>query len=140
MVAVLGSANCSAWMASIRPEPKLSSRWPLRARGQDAANVSWRQFRITFQQQRHDAAHLGSRDATAVEPVIARFSQARISIPRGAMAARRRCKLDAEVGSLSPMNGSTVLPWPPAAPPPYRNAEDGLKRKGRRAWRKCHAA
>ena len=141
MVAVLGSANCSAWMGSIRPEPKLSSRWPLRARGQDAANVSWRQFRITFQQQRHDAAHLGSRDATtAVEPVIARFSQARISIPRGAMAARRRCKLDAEVGSLSAMNGSTVLPWPPAAPPPYRNVEVGLKRKGRRAWRKCHAA
>ena len=49
-------------------------------------------------------------------------------------------KLDAEVGSLSAMNGSTVLPWPPAAPPPYRNVEDGLKRKGRRAWRNCHAA
>src|SRR6516162_3695921 len=118
----------------------LAGREPLRARGQDAANVSRGQFRIAFQQQRHDAAHLGRRDATAVEPVVGRFSQARISIPRGAMAARRRCKLDAEVGSLSAMNGSTVLPWPPAAPPPYRNVEVGLKRKGRRAWRKCHAA
>src|SRR5262249_39682464 len=32
------------------------------------------------------------------------------------------------------------LSWPPAAAPPYRNVEDGLKRKGRRAWRNCHPA
>ena len=36
----------------------LTGREPLCARGQDAANVGRRQFRIAFQQQRYDAAHL----------------------------------------------------------------------------------
>src|SRR5262249_28207075 len=47
---------------------------------------------------------------------------------------------DLNEGRGAPGHGSTVLSWPPAAPPPYRNVKDGLKRKGRRAWRNCHAA
>jgi len=39
-------------------------------------------------------------------------------------------RLDAEVGSLSATNESTVLPWPPAAPPPCRNVEDGAQAQG----------
>src|SRR5262249_34103508 len=34
------------------------------------------------------------------------------------------------VGWLSATNGPTVLPWPPAAPPPYRNVEDGAQAQG----------
>src|SRR5262245_14705631 len=39
----------------------LAGREALCARGQDAANIGGSQFRIAFQQQRHDAAHLSSR-------------------------------------------------------------------------------
>src|SRR5262249_24586053 len=39
-------------------------------------------------------------------------------------------RLDAEVGSLSATNESTALPWPPAAPPPCRNVEDGAQGQG----------
>src|SRR5262245_27350131 len=43
----------------------LAGREPLGARGQYAANVSRRQFRIAFQQKCYDAADLCSRDGGA---------------------------------------------------------------------------
>src|SRR5215813_14791029 len=48
-------------------------------------------------------------------------------------------RLDAEVGSFSAMNGSTVLPWPPVAPPvavelvmvPTGKVEPGIEPSGK---------